>query len=108
MPRFSNFLKNLVIHFRMLLDLVTCFLRVAVSLQCRLQAVSNIHVPIYQRHEIVQHCDRHSNETVTLKKHVTKYKNMHKWMIEFLSKFEKRGIKIVLVNLILITKSLNL
>ena len=27
--------------------LVTCFLRVAVSLPCRLQAISKIHVPIY-------------------------------------------------------------
>ena len=35
------------IHFRMFLYLVTCFLRATVSLQCRLQAVSNIHVPIY-------------------------------------------------------------
>ena len=36
--------------------------------------------------------NRHSNETVTLMKHVTKYKNMHKWMIEFLRKFENRNI----------------
>ena len=33
---------------------------------------------------------------------------MRKWMIEFLRKFEYRGIKIALVNLILITKSINL
>ena len=35
------------IHFRMVLYLVTCFLRATVSLLCRLQAVSKIHVPIY-------------------------------------------------------------
>ena len=31
---------------------------------------------------------------LTLRKHVTKYKNMQKWMIEFPRKFENRGIKI--------------
>ena len=33
---------------------------------------------------------------------------MQKWMVEFLRKFENRGIKIARVNLILITKSINL
>ena len=47
---------------------------------------------------IVRACDRHSNETVTLGKHVTKYKNMQKWMVEFLRKFENRCIKIAWVN----------
>ena len=32
---------------------------------------------------------------------------MRKWMIEFLRKFENRGIKINRVNSILITKSIN-
>ena len=54
--------------------------------------------------EIVRQCDRHSIETVTLKKHVTKHKNMRKWMIEFLKKFEKRAIKSGRDNSILITK----
>ena len=41
--------------------------------------VSMIHVPIYpylisEGNEIVRACDRHCNETVTLTKHVTKYK----------------------------------
>ena len=53
-------------------------------------------------------CNRHNNETVTLKKHVSKYKNMQKWMVEFLRKFENRGIKIARVNSIRITKSINL
>ena len=47
MTRFSNFLKNSIIHFRMSLYLETCFQKIAVSLLCRLQAVSKIHVPIY-------------------------------------------------------------
>ena len=47
MPRFSHFLRNSKIYFRMLFYLVTCFLRVTVSLLCRLQAVSKIHVSIY-------------------------------------------------------------
>ena len=46
--------------------------------------------------------------TVTLRKNVSKYKNMWKWMIEFLRKIENRGIKIALVNSILITKYINL
>ena len=53
-------------------------------------------------------CNRHSNETVTVKKHVSKYKNLRKWKIEFLRKFEHRGSKIIRVNSILITKSFNL
>ena len=28
-------------------------------------------------------CDWNSNEPVTLRKHVTEYKNMQKWMVEF-------------------------
>ena len=58
--------------------------------------------------EIVRPCDRHSNETVTLRKHATKYKSMRKWMLECLQKIENRGIKISRVNSILITKSINL
>ena len=44
---FSNFLRNSTINFRVFLYLITCFPRVAVSLLCRLQTVSKIHVPIY-------------------------------------------------------------
>ena len=58
--------------------------------------------------EIVRPCDRHSSETATLKKHVTKYKNMRKWMVEFIQKIGIGGIKIARVNSILITKSINL
>ena len=47
MPRFSNVLRNSIINFCMFLYLATCFLRGTVSLLCRLQAVSKIHVPIY-------------------------------------------------------------
>ena len=46
-PRFSNFLRHSIIHFYMFLYVVTCFLRVTVSLLCRLQAVSMIVVQIY-------------------------------------------------------------
>ena len=59
--------------------------------------------------EIVRPCDRHSNETVTLGKHVTKFeKNMRKWITEFIRKLENCGIKIARVNSILIRKSINL
>ena len=46
--------------------------------------------------------------TVTLRKHVTKYKNMQKWMFELLRKFENHGIKIARVNAIRMTKSIKL
>ena len=52
--------------------------------------------------------DRHSNKTVTLRKYVTKYKNMQKWMVEFRRKSESRGDKIARFNSICITKSINL
>ena len=45
--------------------------------------------------EIVRPCDRHSNDTVTLRKYVTKYKHMRKWMVEFFRKFENLGIKLL-------------
>ena len=57
--------------------------------------------------EIVRPCNRHSNESMTLGKHVTKYKNMRKWKVEFLTKFENPGIKIARVNSILITNSMD-
>ena len=86
--------------------LETCFLRVTVSLVCRLQAVSKIHVPIYPC-LIISEGRRHNNETATVRIHVTKYKHVRKFML-FLRKFENRGIKIALVNSIRITKYINL
>ena len=79
MPGFSHFLGNRSSNFRMFECLVTCFLRVTVSLLCRLQAVSKIHVPIYPCLLISKgrrNCttfDRHSkfsNGTATVRKHV--------------------------------------
>ena len=83
-----------------------CSLSKCSSLLYQLQGVSKRHVPTYRYLIIVGVCDRHSNETVTLRKHVTKYKNVLKWMIEFLRQSESRGDKIVLVNHILITISI--
>ena len=34
--------------------------------------------------EIVRPCDRHSIETVTFRKHVTKYKTMRKWIVDYI------------------------
>ena len=45
---------------------------------------------------------------MTLKKQVTKYKIMRKWMVEVLRKSDSRGDKIDRVNSIRITKSINL
>ena len=61
-----------------------------------------------QGDEIVRALDRHSNETATIRKHVTKYKHLRKLMLVFLEKFENRGIKIDRVNSIRITKSIKL
>ena len=112
MPRLSNFLRNLTIHFRMFFFFIFCFLRVSVSLLCRLQAVSRIYVTIYPCliSEESRNCSSlpHSNETVTLMKHVAKYKNIRKWMVVFLRKIESRGIKIARVNSICIIKAINL
>ena len=78
MQRFSNFQRNSTIHFCMFLYLVTYFRGVTVSLLCRLQAVSKIHVPIYPYliSEGRWNCSTlwpHSNETATLRKHVPEY-----------------------------------
>ena len=67
-----------------------------------------IPIELVKDDEIVQQCDQHSNETATLRKNVTKYKHMQKWMVEFLIKFENRVIKITRANSIRITKSINL
>ena len=48
--------------------------------------------------QIIRPCDRHSNETVTLRKHVTKYKNIRKLKVAFFRKFENRSIKIGKTN----------
>ena len=53
-------------------------------------------------------CDRYRNETAALRKYITKFKNMRKWIVEFVRKSERRGDKIALVNSIRITKSINL
>ena len=58
--------------------------------------------------EIVRPCDWHCNETVTLRKHQTKDKNMRKWMVEFLRKAESSRDKITRINSIRITKFINL
>ena len=112
-PLFSNFLRNSTIHFRMFLYLETCFLRVTDLLLCRLQVVSEIHAPIYPYliSERRRNCSTlwpAQQQNRDLRKHVTKHKNMWEWMVEFLRKFENRGIKIARVNSILITKSINL
>ena len=59
-----------------------------------------------KRDEILCNCDRHSVEPVALSKYVPGYEQMWKWMVEFLSKFQGRGIKIDRVNSILVDKSI--
>ena len=76
---------------------------------CIKNTCSNLsHLIIVTDDEIVCACDRHSNETVTLRTHVTKYKNLRKRMVKFIRNSENRGDKIVRVNSIRISKSVNL
>ena len=82
-------------HFDYLTELAVCVTGFAMcwqSWQCVLQASPSID----------------SNEAVALRKHVTKYKNVRKWMAEFFKKSESRGDKIARVNPIRITKYINL
>ena len=77
------------------------------------KAGSKIHVPIcpYLISEVRRNCSTvrpHSNDTVALRKQVTKYKHMQKWMVELLEKCENGGIKIGSVNSIRMSKSINL
>ena len=108
-PRLSDFLRNSTIHFPpCFCYLVTCCLKVMVSLlympatnwirDTCFNLSLYIYLIIVKRDEIVRSCDRHSNEAVTLRKHVTKYKNIRKWIVEFLRKSESRRDKIARVN----------
>ena len=106
MPRVSNFLWNSTNNFRTFLYLGTCILRVAVVEQFRLPLLirlGQIGTCIFDTA-----CNRHSNETVTPRKYVTKHKNIRKWIIEFLRKFENCGIQITWVDAILIKNCINL
>ena len=47
---------------------------------------------------IFRACDRDSVETVILIKYVNEFEEKRKLMVEFLKKFEGRGIKIARVN----------
>ena len=53
-------------------------------------------------------CDWHNNETLTPRKHVTKYKNMRKKMVEFIRNSQSRGNEIAQVNSICVNKFINL
>ena len=92
---------------------LTCFLRVKASdyagyKQNQSYMFQFIPNQLETGDEIVRPCDRHTNETVTLRKYVTKHEKTRKWMVEFLRKFENCVIKIARDNSILITKSINL
>ena len=51
-----------------------------------------------KRDEIFRTGDRHSVEPVNLSKYVAAYEQVWKWMVEFLSEFQGRDIKIDKVN----------
>ena len=112
-----KFSEKFIINFGML---VKCFLNVAVSFLCRLQAGSNIHVLIYsyligekQNYSTLWPVQQRSRDSqVSAYKPIytynyTKYQHIRKWMDEFLRKNENRGIKIDRVNSIRITKSIH-
>ena len=86
LPQLSDLLRNSPISCSIFLYLVTSFLRVAVSFLCGLQEKGN---------EIVIDCDWHSNETVTLRKHVTENKNMRNQWSNFLGNLRVVAIKLL-------------
>ena len=96
---FLNFLRNSIIYFGMFLYLVTYFLRVTgLLLYAGYKPYHRYMLQfnptwLVKRVEIVRPCDRHSIETVTIRKHVTKYKTLRKLLVEFLKKIETRAIK---------------
>ena len=106
MPRFSHFLGNITINFRMFECLVTRFLRVTVSLLCRLQAVPKIHVPIYpcliiseERRNCstfwsAQQRNRDCQDTYY------QYKHIRKWILVYFSE----NLKIVVLKLLKLTQ----
>ena len=49
-------------------------------------------IKLLKTDEILCNCHRHSVEPVTLSKYVVEYEQMRKWTVEFLSKFQGRGI----------------
>ena len=51
--------------------------------------------------EIVRLCDWHSNKTVTLRKHVTKYKIVQNCIVKYLRKFKNHGNKIARVYIVM-------
>ena len=74
---------------------LTCFMRVAMPVTSCIKATCYNYLSLLVKGDkIVRPCDRHSNETATVRKYATKYKHMQKWMIEFLRKIENRVIKI--------------
>ena len=60
-----------------------------------------MHVPMYpyliivKGDEILLACNQHSNEDVTHRKHVIKYKNVRKFMVEFLMKLSVVAVKLL-------------
>ena len=62
--------------------------------------------PISEGRQNIRALHRHSAETVTLCEYVPEHEQMYKWMVEFFSKFQGRGIKMNRVNSIPVAKSL--
>ena len=85
------------------------FVAVPVTSSNNFFSIHKLDIDIYiEKCKFDTSCNRHSNETVTFKKQVTKYKNMRKWMIYFFKKSESRRDKISRVNSIRFTTSINL
>ena len=98
--RFTDFLRNSTIDFCMFFACnMFCERRDFVAKP----VTSCIHVSIYpyrisEGRRNVRACGRYSNETVTLRKQVTKYKNMLELMVECLVKSESGGYEIAQVK----------
>ena len=87
--------------------MISCQTHLWLVCQTHLWLVCQTHLwLVCQTHLWLWNCNSRRVEPVTLSKYIAKYEQIWKWMVEFLSKFQGRGIKIDRVNLIRFAKSM--
>ena len=107
MPKFSNLLRNSTIHFRVsifgsIFPERHGFVAVPVTRSNNLISLHQLDRDKLEHVSLIQLVNGNYNETVTLRKHASKYKNMRKWMIEFLE-----NLRIVALKLLELTRFLS-
>ena len=90
-----NLLRNSIIHFH-----ICSYIWQHICSGSRFQRCDGHKLKIFlsikfvKKNKIFWTCYRHSFETMNLSKYVAEYEQMWKWIIEFLSKFQGRDLKI--------------